>query len=405
MKILFSFLILSFLTFAAHSYEGEYRLGLLGETTVDFNKVTHIIVVGSAVKEDSDQFFQSGVSRGLKYKELFPNEQVVIMSSPEVVDRDDDKVFSDFKVNVFKMVSDTFTQEKMIEELSAFTKIQSLDFYGHSSPWGFKLGKKDAAFDPSSVENRLRKLKNNFLTNAYVTISSCNSGFNISPQLSNYLELPVSGTLTSGLFERIESDGKWYKEDDYTKENYVSTNKFSFKEELDCSSTGACVRMKPSRYNYSSYWGNFVEGGLSFPKFFCNFTDTNNKCEKGMALSLFTFPSVKPISLKASKDDFKAVLFDWLCQTSKNKNYVNDCTKGIEDAVKRGDLVFKSHTSDELQCDFKSCNAKVVCKNKVIFGSGPRKGSCHLETTATSAPTNVAREYLAFLKGFELLNK
>jgi hypothetical protein len=398
MKVVLSCLLflLSNLLFA---YEGEYRIGLYNDTTLDLNKTTHIIIVGSAVKEDSDQFFQSGLSRAIRIKENFPQDQVVIMSSPEVVDRDDATVFSDFHINVVKTVNEVFTQERMISELNLFNKIKSINFFGHSSPWGLKLGKKDAAFDPTSVAERLKKLRPKFLPDAFATLNSCNSGFIIAPSLSEYLAIPVAGTLTSGLFERIESDGKWYKEDDYNRENYVENNQFSFTTDLPCSLTGACVRMKPSRYNYSSYWGNFKEGGLSFSKFFCNFENTNNKCERAMALSLLTFPSVKAINLNSTKEEFKTVLFDWLCQTSKNKSSFSLCTKGIEEAVNRGDLVFKSHTSSELQCDFKSCHAKVVCKDKV-FGSGPRKGSCHLETTATDSPTNAANEYVSFLKGF-----
>lgn len=398
------FFIVALLSSNSFSYEGEYRLGLLSNNTFNAELPTHIVIAGSAVKEDSNQFFQSALSRALRIKEVYPNDQIIIMSSPEVVNKNDDEVFADFHVNVIKTVEKTFTQERMIAELSEFKKIKSLNFYGHSSPWAFKLGKKDAAFDPSSVTKQLKAIKSNFLPDAYITINSCNSGFEIAPELSQILEIPVAGTLTSGLFERIEADGKWYKESDYTKENYVTNNQISFGQDYECTSTGACVRMKPSRYNYSSYWGYFTEGGLSFSKFFCVFNNANSQCEKAMALSLVTLPSVKPINLNSKIDDFKEVAFDWLCQTSTNKNYFENCKSGIIAAVTRGDLIFKSHTSSELVCDFKSCNAKVVCKDKIL-GSGPRKGSCHLETTATDTPTNVAREYLAFLKGFELIKK
>lgn len=399
------FFIVALLSFTnAFSYEGEYRLGLLSNNVFNPTLPTHVVIAGSAVKEDSNQFFQSALARALRIKEVFPNDQIIIMSSPEVVGKNDDEVFADFHVNVIKTVEKSFTQERMIAELSEFKKIKSINFYGHSSPWAFKLGKKDAAFDPSSVAKQLKAIKPNFLPEAYITFNSCNSGFEIAPELSQILEIPVAGTLTSGLFERIESDGKWYKESDYTKENYVTNNQTSFTQDYECTSTGACVRMKPSRYNYSSYWGYFVEGGLSFAKFFCVFNNSNSQCEKAMAMSLVTLPSVKPINLNSKIEDFKEVAFDWLCQTSTNRNLFENCKSGIIAAITRGDLVFKSHTNAELNCDFNSCNAKVVCKDKV-FGSGPRKGSCHLETTATESPTNVAREYLAFLKGFELIKK
>jgi hypothetical protein len=400
-KLISLFFVLFSLNILA--YKGEYRLGLVSNNSFNPNAITHIIVVGSAAKEDSDQFFQSGLSRALKYKEVFSNDQVIIISSPEVVDRDDEKVFSDFKVNVVKKVDDTLSQDKLVAEFLGFSQIASIDFFGHSSPWGFKLGKKDAAFDPSSMVNELTNLKSHMMSSSYITFSSCNSGFNVAPDLSKILEIPVAGTLTSGLFERLENDGHWYKEDDWTASQYTENNPYSFKTNVSCDLTGACTRMKPSRFNYSSYWGSFDEGGLSFTKFFCHFKNSNYKCEKAMALSLLTFPSVKAINSKSSVTDFKAVVFDWLCQTSTDRNTFTRCVNGIESAVARGDLVFKSHTGNELNCDFESCHAKVVCKDRKIFGSGPRAGTCKLETTTVENPTNVAREFLSFLTGFNNL--
>ena len=392
------------LSFKAHSYSGEYRIGLFHDSSVDYNKVTHIIVVGSAVKEDSDQFFQSGMSRALKYKELFPNQQVIIMSSPEVVDRDDEKVFSDYQLNVIKFVNSTFEQEKLVDEMMAFKQIQSIDFFGHSSPWGFKLGKKDAALDPSSIATRLSNLKSHMLANSYVTMSSCNSGFNLAPKLSEILGVPASGTLTSGLFERVESDGHWYKEADWTPGNYVEANTVSFTENIICNLTGACTRMKPSRSSYSSYWGEFTEG-LSFPKFFCKFENIDHKCEKGMAMALMTFPSVKAINFTSTSDDFKKIAYDWLCQTSKDHSVFDSCVNGINQAIKNGDLVYKSHTAPEIVCDFNSCHATVVCKSKVIFGSGPRAHSCKLQAETSEKPTTIANEFIHFVSGFELIKK
>ncbi|MGZ3809317.1 MAG: hypothetical protein ACXVCE_14630, partial [Bacteriovorax sp.] len=238
--------------FAGPFYKGEYRLGLYQDSSFDPEKPTHVIIVGSAAKEDSDQFFQSGVARAQRLKGLWPNHQVVIMSSPEVRGTDDEKVFNDFNIVVYKMVNNTFTGDKLMAELGEIQKIASINFYGHSSPWGLKLGKSDAAFDPTAFTKSLANLRSKLLPNAYMTISSCNSGFSIAPELSRVLEIPVAGSLTSSVFERIESDGLWYKEDDWTKENYVEVNSRSYSEELPCA-LGLCWRMKPSRYNYSSY--------------------------------------------------------------------------------------------------------------------------------------------------------
>jgi hypothetical protein len=388
----------------AQAYRGEYRLGLYKDSSLDTTRITHIIVVGSGVKEDSNGFFQSGVARAQKYKEVFPQDQVVIMASPEVKGRDDEEVFQDFNIPVVKLIKQSFTAEILLSELKEFTQIASLDFYGHSSPWALKLGKSDAAFIPSLYEKKLRVLKNNFLRSAVVTLNGCNSGFSIAPDLSRFLEIPVSGSLTSTVLERIESDGKWYKEAHWNQENYSTVNSVSFNDREECY-LGVCFRMKPTFASYSSYWGYFKEGGLSFYKFFCNYENNNDgRCEAGMATSLLTFPSVRAVTKDSTLEEFQEVAYDWICSTQSNRNKYNECVSGIALALKRGDLIYKNHPTAELNCTFKSCNAKVACKEK-RFGSGPKGGSCKLNVIANENPTNSAQEFVSFTKGFKLLKK
>lgn len=383
-------------------YKGELRTALYQDITLDTSKPTHIIIVGSGVKEDSDQFFQSGLARAQRYKELNPNNQVYIMSSPEVRGRDDQEVFDKFNLPVIKLVDKTFTAEVLFEELAPFQRIASIDFYGHSSPWSIKLGKSDAALDPDSYESSLKSLSRRLMPNAYVTLNGCNSGFNTAPAMSRALGVPVSGALTGSLFELYQPDGHWYKKRDRDQQNlFPGANLHSFQTDLDCK-LGMCWRMKPDRFNYSSYWGSFKEGGLSFYKFFCNFDNADGRCEKGMANALLSFPSSIALDKKPTEQEFKQVVFDWLCSTGDGQSYFDNCVKGIESAVARGDLVYQQHPGNALNCDFKSCNAKVVCKKK-IFGSGLRGGSCKLETAENPRPTTITREFLAFIKGFRAL--
>jgi hypothetical protein len=261
------------------------------------------------------------------------------------------------------------------------------------------IGKSGAAFDPSAHYERLEKIRSKFIDGAYATLNACNAGFYLAPDLSRGLHLPVSGSLTSSFFERIESDGHWYKEEDQNAQNYIETNKFSFKNNFSCG-LGLCTRMKSSRNNYSSFWGTFEEGGLSFDKFFCNY-DLNNdgNCEKGMAMSLLSFPSQRAIDLNSDENDFKKVIYDWLCSTGNTKSYFSKCQQGIANAIARGDLQFQSHPGNELNCDFSSCHAKIICKYKTTE-IGPVPGSCRLDTILNDNPTNTAREFLSMLKGF-----
>lgn len=382
----------------------EYRIGLFKDQNFDPAKITHIIVVGSAIKEDSDQFFQSGLSRAFRYKEVWPNRQVVIMSTPDVINRTDEQIFDKYNVKVIKKAQGRFTAPVLIKEMKVFPRIASFDFFGHSSPWALKIDDYYAPFDPSGHFEALMELRPNFLPNAFATLNGCNTGFAVAPNLSKALGIPVSGSLTSSVFERVEADGFWYKEDDKNKHNYVTSNRYSYKDKLFCS-TGACTRMKASRHNYSSIWGHFKEGGLSFDKFFCNFEDTGDgRCEKGMAMSLMGFPSVRPISPNSSVADFKKVVFDWLCSTGRNDSYFNNCVYGIESAVNRQDLIYRSHSSNELECDFRSCNVKVSCQIDAVT-STPAAGSCRLITLPNPYPTNVAREFLSLMRGFDQIRE
>jgi hypothetical protein len=385
-----------------HPHKGEYRVGLYKDSTFDPNKATHIIIIGSTKGKDSDQFFQSGVARAYRYKENAPDQQVVIMSSPEVRNTTDEEVFNKYNIAIISAVNETFTGSKLMQEMNKIQRIASIDYYGHASPWGLILGTNDALFDPFDFNKSLLLLKDKLLPNAYMTLNSCNTGFIIAPEISRVLQIPVSGSLTSAVFERIDSQGQWYKETDASNDGTVDNNDFSYKENVACS-LGLCWRMKPSRTNYSSYWGKFTEGGLSFSKFFCNFdNDTTNRCEKGMANALLTFPSIHSISLNSSTLDFKDVAFDYLCSTANDKFYFNKCVTGIQNAVARGDLEFQTHPGNELNCDFKTCNAKIVCSDS---RKGPQPGSCRLETNVNLQPTAASHELLSLLKGFELLKK
>jgi len=386
-------------------YKSEYRIGLYKNTLEEYDpkKTTHIIIVGSALKEDSDQFFQSGISRAQRYKDLWPDHQVVLISGPDVLGASDEQVFNFYKITVVKFKPVKLTASILLNEVGTFEKIASLDFFGHASPWAMILGKSSAAFDPSIHIETLKLLRTKFTPDAFVTLNGCNTGFYLAPDLSRGLALPVSGSLTSSMFETIGSNGIWYKEEDSNPKDYVQSNRFSFMSEQSCN-LGLCTRMKSSRGNYSSYWGTFNEGGLSFDKFFCNYENNNDsRCARGMAMSLMGFPSVYPISLNSTYEEYKSVVFDWLCSSAKDKNYFIKCVNGIKGAIARGDLEYQSHPSNELNCNFNSCHATVTCKYKP-FGGGPVPGTCTIETVPNDYPKNIATEYLSLMKGFEYLH-
>lgn len=376
----------------------SFIVGTITEGELSPNKITHILVAGSAMGDESDQFFQSTLLRGKMYQALYPDHQVVIVSQPDVIKASQEEVFERFNVKIVATENDKLTAGQLLRVMKKFKRIASFDFYGHSSPWALRLGKKDASMYASAA---FGELKSHFTENAYATLNGCNGGFTLAPDLAKLWGIPVSGALTGSLFERLQADGKWYKKPDRTQSEWSMENTLNFDPSQHCYS-GTCWRMKPQRNNYGSYWGSFKEGGLSFYKFFCNEAQGNDKCFKAMATSLLSYPAVGLPQAKPTWDFFEKKVFDHLCSTAKDPNFFNKCVDGIKAAVARGDRVFTAHAGNALKCDFKKCDAEVKCKKK-RFGSGPRAGSCYLVTPANPKSTTLVDEYLAFKKGFNLL--
>lgn len=377
----------------------DYLVGTLEPQKFSYDRVTHILVPGSAMGDESDQFFQTTLLRAKLYQKLYPNHQVVIISQPDVIKASQEEVFERFNLPIIEKVGDKLTAGQLLSQMLKFKKIASFDFYGHSSPWALRLGKKNASMYASEG---FAQLKNRFIEGAYATLNGCNGGFTLAPALSKLWGIPVSGALTGSLFERLQADGKWYKKSDRTRSEWTTENGINFTPAQPCRN-GVCWRMKPQRYNYGSYWGNFREGGLSFYKFFCNYNDTNNSCYKGLAKSMLSFQAVAPVSTKPSWETYEAKVFDYLCSTNKDPDYFESCVEGIKAAVARGDNVFQAHPGNAIHCDFKKCHAKVVCQQKRFFGSGPKPGTCRLDTKRNTRPTTLVREYLAYKKAFDFL--
>ena len=142
----------------SNKYTGEYLVTALGQSSFVANKVTHIVVVGTSMKKDSDQFFQSGLLQAYKYKELYPDHQVVVISAPDVRNTDNDEVFLKFNLSILKQVDSTLNAYNLVNEMLQFNKIASFDFFGHSSPWAVKLAKKDGTIMPKSHKKHLEKV-------------------------------------------------------------------------------------------------------------------------------------------------------------------------------------------------------------------------------------------------------
>lgn len=377
--------------------KGLFYVGILGKERPSQTKITHIIVAGSGLGVDSDQFFQSALLRAKIYQELYPNHQVIIASQPDVVKVTGKEVFERYNVRIVATENKRFTAYQLHRLMSKFQKIASFDFYGHSSPWSLRLGKKNASMYATS---QFKSLRSHFVDGAYATLNGCNGGFELAPALSNLWHIPVSGALTGTMFERLQADGYWYKKPDRTTSETVMENSVNFESPKHCYS-GVCWRLKAQRHDYASYWGNFSAGGLSFSKFFCRYPEAKYSCLKGMARALISGPSVNQNELKPSWKAYEAKIFDQLCSTAKDPNYFIQCKEGILKAVERGDFIFQAHPGNALQCNFSGCNAEVLC-DKDRSGS-PVAGSCTLKAPENKSPQTITKEYLAYKEAFDLL--
>ncbi len=375
----------------------SFYVGSLSPLPMDKDKPTHIVVAGSAMDVDSDQFFQSALLKAKIYRELYPSHQVILVSEPDVIKTSGSEVFNRFNVKVVATESGQLIQKQLYRLMDKFNQIASFDFYGHSSPWGLRLGFSKASLYPVSAWGNL---KAKFMPTAYANLNGCNTGFIIAPELSKLWGIPVSGNLTGSVFEGLQADDYWYKKIDRTSSERVSENRVNFEESKHCYE-GVCWRMKAQRHNYSSYWGNFKDGGLSFPKFFCDFED-RSKCLKAMAISLITHPSVNLNKLKPSYEEYEAKVMDILCSTHSDGSYFDKCRDGILRAVSSGDLKFQMHPGNALNCNLKSCDVEVKCQSGNT-NDGFKPGSCYLKTTPNQNPTTLVREFLLYKEAYSLL--
>lgn len=375
----------------------RFLVGILGSDRPSQTKITHIVVAGSGLGVDSDQFFQSALLRGKIYRELFPHHQVIIASQPDVVKATQEEVFKRYNVRIVATEKKPFTAYQLHRLMSKFKKIASFDFYGHSSPWALRLGQRNASMYASP---QLATLKEHFIPGAYATLNGCNAGFELAPALSELWNIPVSGALTGTMFERLQADGQWYKKPDRTSSEAVRENITNFESPKHCYS-GVCWRLKAQRYDYASYWGNFSAGGLSFAKTFCRYPNAKESCLKGMAMNLISQPSVNKIETRPSWPAYEAKIFDQLCSTAKDPNYFTNCKEGILAAMARGDNLFNAHPGNSLECNFSGCDARVVC-DKDRSGS-PIAGTCRLEAPTNNRPQTIVHEYKAYKEAFSLL--
>lgn len=401
---------------------------------IDLNKTTRIMLIGDSSHLGELPLY-SATTRARRYQQLYPNDQVVLFVTKDVKDArvsqaaativKDDANGGGLAVSDFSRLDAT----KLMNALDRFKRIAALEFFGHSSPFAALL---EAEGDNRTLGNQppanLGVLKDNFArdTNPYVTLNGCNGAANVAPLLSKVWELPVSGALTGSNFQELRSDGRWYFNDEgFFPENTsrATRNDKSFAPGVTPScGAGACVRMKPQDSPYRGVWASSDTGfqyGAGYYKFFCDYTDPQNTCAKGMAASLYAFASIKSIDKRASDADVKEVLADFFCNGSKDPTWFDTCRTNLFAAVTANSAFSPMRTANDYthECNFKSCEQKLRCKNDPATNS-PKKGTCvwvsaacrddQSASSSACKPKNTKKqmtniEFAKYLEGHRLL--
>jgi hypothetical protein len=412
---------------AADSTSDELVASFHRQGITDLSKTTRLLLVG-----DSDELdtlpLHAATTTARRYVQLYPNDQIIVfvtkgVSAAAVTAAGATVIRREGLGEATIADLSTLTADKLIAAMHRFTSIASIDFFGHSSPFGALLeGSGDGRVLSPDISPEVASLADNFARdkNPYVTLNGCNGGVHTAPKLSRLWRVPVSGALTASNFEVPMSDGRWYPNDPgrapegVTK---VERNTVSFGAEAPACADGACVRMKPENAPYFGVWSQ-PEGfqyGLNYYKFFCDFDDADERCAKGMATSLLALPSTKAIDAKSPDADVREVLADFFCNASSDATWFDQCKEGLFAAAAAGTPFspMKGANDHSLECSFSGCTQKFRCD--LVDGS-PQKGSCAWvsaecrESQAKTAckPKNpimqtTNHEVNRYLRGFELL--
>ncbi len=391
-------LLLCLMAFKSHAF----LVTALNTDKLDPNKPTHILVAGAG-DDLGTQFQQVARSKALKYSQLYPGDQIVMISHDEP-EMDNKALLNAWGFQLIKKDRSTFNGKSFIEEAAKFNQIASMDIFSHSSAqYGIHLDGK--AHRLTLNTKGLEELKGHFTKDAYVYLHGCNSGFNLAPFLSDVWEIPVAGSMTSTNFQKLHSDGNFYltEEGFYPSNEWAQTNSKSFNEPVPCNKAGMCLRLKPDNNPYIGFWGEYHDGGLPFYKFFC-VKNQSSDCKRIMAKSLLSFNATTNITKNSSLEEYKAVLFDFLCPVSATKNLRGECMTALEKSLTGVNLTYNPFSQEQVECDFKSCKVEISC-DKVPLTGVYKPGTCTLVNLAGHGSTTLTTEFKAYIEGFAELKK
>lgn len=361
-------------------------------TEIQKDRPSHIVVAGAA-HEAGMLFMQAAITRALKYRENYPEDQILFFAQHEGEVSYNESWLKKRGLTVIHADKKDLTTEKFVEHLKSLKSIRSLDFFTHSAAsYGIQLSSiTRGKIGPE--DKKIREIKNHLTADATITLNGCNSGFFVAPAWSKALGVPVTGSLTSTDFQELNSDGQFYLNNPESRPAtpVALDNSLSHAEPANCK-LGLCIRMKPVNGPYNGYWGSYYEGGLPFYKMFCPGT-TEAKCQAAYKKMVLNFVSTKNLKTDTSFEAYKEVVLDMLCPISAAKAWRAECVSALNQVeADRALETYSPFRGKQLQCDQNGCKFELDCP---LF-----KKECQLVNTHAGKATTLTEEYKRYLEAY-----
>lgn len=380
-------------------YAAIYRESKMSLNT---QRPTHFLVATEG-QELANLPHEAAVTQALYLKKQHPNDQVILLSEFDLKDQS----LNQLKVWNLELVFYSRSPNQAYANLSSlslvsymkqFSKIKSFHIYGHSNiPFGARLFQQFRFGRFASDFQDLAKLRKNFTENAYAVLSGCNSGWSLAPKLSEAWQIPVAGSFTGTVFEKLGSDRNFH----------LNTNKqISFAQSnmnVSCYK-GACIRQVPQNTIYNGHYGSYQTPSLNFLKFFCKGNSNIERCYQGMATAAMDSSNAYSQNLKTTTlNDYKNIVSDLLCR-SEETGTRQKCFSFLKNLSPTSDRTgfFMNSKYGQLNANFQGHDAVTTCSK--VEGKDDIQCTITVASETKDADT-LAREYEAYIAGFQLLKK
>ncbi|HAZ13412.1 MAG: hypothetical protein A2X86_14690 [Bdellovibrionales bacterium GWA2_49_15] len=383
-----------------------------GSELLDLQKPTSILMVGLG-KALANLPFEAAYLKAQKIHALYPERQIVFFR-PDDLHATGSFAMLKKTLKVYFHSSKHLNNQKIVERLLNFAQIAELHYFGHSNPWhlNYDKGEKENNFGLENSEKRtpfasnFEELKDHFTKDAFVSLNGCNAGFYLAPYLSQIWNLPVSAAMSGSNFQKLHTDGEFYTQEEGKMPALPHLRSFKVLQgkAVRCmEGKGSCTRMRPADLHYGGYWG-FFQTHLPFYKTFCNFDDVE-KCFRGLALSMISNPTITPLDLKSSREEYESAVLEFLCPNYKNRSDTLKCRRNLKLAAFQKRTFNPLPKEVQIQCDLKGCNfQKILC----LWGQNTGRAighSCRIifDRDANSDSSTIVDEYDLYMQAFKYL--